>query len=176
MTPFAHGVWRKGFLRRRSERRNHSLLASRSRDCYAIDWNPHLQQARVRRARSILGVVMQVLLMMMAVTGAKEPPIANRTAIRVLRKQNVTEPIFGAGSSGTGKLFATAIGASGRFGMRSGFVHGKSSAGDTYPTTLAAPIEAEALSRGRQFEEEAANQLPPFKRQRMLPGIGKSCS
>lgn len=118
---------------------NHTLLASPSRHCCAIDWNPHLQQARVRRARSILGVVMQVFLMMMAVTGAKEPPIANRTAIRVLRKQNVTEPIFGAGSSGTGKLFATAIGASGRLSMRSGFIHGKSFAGDTYPTTPRRP-------------------------------------
>jgi hypothetical protein len=82
---------------------------------------------------------MQVFLMMMAVTGAKEPTIANRTAIRVLRKQNVTEPIFGAGSSGTGKLFATAIGASGRLSMRSDLIHGKSSAGDTYPTTPRRP-------------------------------------
>jgi hypothetical protein len=47
---------------------------------------------------------------MMAVVGAKKPPIADRATIRVLKQHMVKEPIFEAASSRTEELFAAAIG------------------------------------------------------------------
>ena len=70
-------------------------------------------------------MVVQVLFVMMAVSGAKEPPIAGRASIRVLKQQKVTEPIFDAAPSRTEELFATAIGTARALSVRSGFPHGK---------------------------------------------------
>src|SRR5258707_99852 len=73
--------------------------------------------------------VVQLFLVMMAMTEAKEPLIAGRAAIRVLKHHKVAKPIFDAGSFRTEKLFATAIGTAGGLSVRSSFLHGKSSAG-----------------------------------------------
>ncbi len=73
----------------------------------------------------VLGVVVQLFLVMMAVASAKEPLIAGRAAIRVLKHHKVAEPIFDAASFRTKELFATAIRATGGLSVRSGFVHGK---------------------------------------------------
>jgi hypothetical protein len=62
---------------------------------------------------------------MMAVAGAKEPPIAGRAAIRVLKQHMVKEPIFEAASSRPVGLFATAIGTTRDLSLKSGFVHGR---------------------------------------------------
>jgi hypothetical protein len=70
-------------------------------------------------------VVVQLFLVMMAVASAKEPLIAGRAAIRVLKHHKVAEPIFDAASFRTKELFATAIWATGGLSVRSGFVHGK---------------------------------------------------
>jgi hypothetical protein len=72
-----------------------------------------------------LSVVVQLFLVMMAVAEAKEPPIAGRAAIRVLKQHIPMEPIFDAASSRTEKLFATAMGTLSDWSLRSGFVHGK---------------------------------------------------
>jgi hypothetical protein len=47
---------------------------------------------------------------MMAITEAKEPLIAGRAAIRVLKQHMVKEPIFEAASSRTEEFRATAMG------------------------------------------------------------------
>jgi hypothetical protein len=70
-------------------------------------------------------VVVQMLFVMMAVSKAKEPPIAGRAAIRVLKQQMVTEPIFDAAPFRTEEMFATAIGTARGLIVRSGFLHGK---------------------------------------------------
>ena len=80
-------------------------------------------------ANTRLDVVVQLFLVMMAMTEAKEPLIAGRAAIRVLKHHKVAKPIFDAGSFRTEKLFATAIGTTGGLSVRSSFLHGKSSAG-----------------------------------------------
>jgi hypothetical protein len=46
---------------------------------------------------------------MMEVVGAKEPPIAVRAAIRVLKQHMMKEPIFEAPSPGTEEFPATAM-------------------------------------------------------------------
>ena len=51
-----------------------------------------------------------VFSVVMAEAGVKEPPIASRAAIRILRQHMVKEPIFEAASSRTEELFAAAIG------------------------------------------------------------------
>jgi hypothetical protein len=70
-------------------------------------------------------VVAHLFPVMMAVAGEKEPPIAGRTAIRVLKQHSVKEPIFEAASSRTEELFATAMGTTRYVNLRSGFVHGE---------------------------------------------------
>jgi hypothetical protein len=70
-------------------------------------------------------VVVQLVLVMMAASRAEEARIAGRAAIRVLKQQMVTEPIFDAPSSRTEELFATAIGTDRGLNVRSGFLHGK---------------------------------------------------
>src|SRR5216684_3890611 len=70
-------------------------------------------------------VMVQLFLVMMAVASAKEPLIAGRAAIRVLKHHKVAEPIFDAASFRTKELFATAIRATAGLSVRSGFVHGK---------------------------------------------------
>ena len=70
-------------------------------------------------------MVVLVSPVMMAVAGAKEPPIAVRAAVRVLKQQMVTEPIFDAAPSRTEELSATAIGTARGLIVRSGFLHGK---------------------------------------------------
>jgi hypothetical protein len=70
-------------------------------------------------------VVVLVFPGMMAVAGAKEPPIAVRAAIRVLKQHMVKEPIFEAASFRSEELFAAAIGTTRDLGLGSGFVHGK---------------------------------------------------
>jgi len=62
----------------------------------------------------------------MAVAEAKEPRIAGRAAIRVLKQQVVKEPIFEAAFSRMEEFFATATGTSrDTSSLRSGFVHGE---------------------------------------------------
>jgi len=68
-------------------------------------------------------MVVQLVPAMMAVVGPKEPPIAVRTAIRVLKQQMVKEPIFEAASSRTEEFPATAMGTIRDRSLRSGFVH-----------------------------------------------------
>jgi hypothetical protein len=58
----------------------------------------------------LLDVVVLMFSMMMAVVGAKEPQIAGRAAIRVLKQHMVKEPIFEAASSRSEELLATTIG------------------------------------------------------------------
>jgi hypothetical protein len=98
-----------------------------------------------------LGVVVKLVLAKMVVTRAKEPPIASRTAIRVLKHHKVTEPIGDALSSRSEELFATAMWTAGDLRLRSGFLHGKSSAGATYVTTFGGlnRNESSALKSGR---------------------------
>jgi len=91
-------------------------------------------------------VVVQLFLVMMAMTEAKEPLIAGRAAIRVLKHHKVAEPIFDAGSFRTEELFATAIGTTGGLSVRSSFLHGKSSAGDAYLTTLGDLLDSAYLA------------------------------
>jgi hypothetical protein len=55
-------------------------------------------------------MVVQLIPAMMEMAGAKEPPIAGRAAIRVLKQHMVKEPIFEAASSRTAEVPATAIG------------------------------------------------------------------
>jgi hypothetical protein len=55
-------------------------------------------------------MVVQLVPAMMAVAGTKEPPIAVRAAIRVLKQHMVKEPIFEAASSRTEEFPATAMG------------------------------------------------------------------
>jgi len=50
----------------------------------------------------------------MAETGVKEPLVASRAAIRLL-KQHMTNPIFEAASSRTEELFAATIGTTSAF-------------------------------------------------------------
>ncbi len=67
-------------------------------------------------------MVVQLFLVMMAMTEAKEPLIAGRTAIRVLEHHKVAEPIFDAASFRTEELFTAAIGTTRDMSLRSGFV------------------------------------------------------
>ena len=76
---------------------------------------------------------------MMTVAGTKEATIAGRTAIRVLKQHMAQEPIFDAASFRTKELFAATMGTTRDLSLRSGFVHGKSSAGDAYVTTDGRP-------------------------------------
>ena len=66
-----------------------------------------------------------VFPVMLAASGVKEPPIAGRAAIGVLKQQMVKEPISDAVSSRSEELFAAAIGASSGLSVGSGFVHGE---------------------------------------------------
>ena len=61
----------------------------------------------------------------MAVAGEKEPPIAHRAAIRVLKQDMAKEPIFDAASSGTEELFAATMGTTRDVRLRIGLVHGE---------------------------------------------------
>jgi len=92
----------------------------------------------------VLGVVVQLFLVMMAVASAKEPLIAGRAAIRVLKHHKVAEPIFDAASFRTKELFATTIRATGGLSVRSSFLHGNPLLGAFMLQRLAALIEAEA--------------------------------
>jgi len=69
--------------------------------------------------------VVQLFPVMMAVTGEKEPPIAARAAIWVLKQHVVKQPIFEADPSRTEELFATAMGTTRDLSLRSGFIHGR---------------------------------------------------
>jgi hypothetical protein len=69
-------------------------------------------------------VVVQFLVMM-AMTEAKEPLIAGRAAIRVLKHHKVAEPIFDAASFRPEELFAATMRTTRNLSLRSGFVHGK---------------------------------------------------
>jgi len=65
-------------------------------------------------------------VVVMAVAEAKEPRIAGRTAIRVLKQHIVKEPIFEAVFSRVEEFFATAIGITrDSSSLRNGLVHGK---------------------------------------------------
>jgi hypothetical protein len=66
-----------------------------------------------------------VFPVMLAVSGVKEPLIAGRAAIGVLKQQMVKEPIFEAVSSRSEEFFAAAIGTPSGFSVESGFVHGE---------------------------------------------------
>ena len=76
-----------------------------------------------------------VFSVVMAEAGVKEPPIASRAAIRILRQHMVKEPIFEAASSRPVEFFATAMGTTRGLRLKGGFVHGEPSAGDGYVTT-----------------------------------------
>ena len=67
-------------------------------------------------------MVVRLFLVMMAVASAKEPLIAGRAAIRVLKHHKVAEPIFDAASFRTKELFTAAIGTTRDMSPRSGFV------------------------------------------------------
>jgi hypothetical protein len=54
-------------------------------------------------------MMVQLVPAMMAVVGAKKPPIAVRASIRVLKQHMVKEPIFEAASSRTEEYPATAM-------------------------------------------------------------------
>src|SRR5258708_14508467 len=60
--------------------------------------------------RRKVAMVVLMFCVMMAVAGAKEPQIAGRAAIRVLKQHMVKEPIFEAASSRSKELFTAAIG------------------------------------------------------------------
>jgi hypothetical protein len=70
-------------------------------------------------------VVLLAFSVMMAEAGVKEPPIAGRAAIRVLKQHMVKEPIFEAASSRSEELFAAAIGTTRDLRLRGRFVHGE---------------------------------------------------
>jgi hypothetical protein len=70
-------------------------------------------------------MVVQLVPAMMELAGAKEPHIAGRAAIRVLKRDMVKEPIFEAASSRSEELFTVAIGTTRDLSLRSGSVHGK---------------------------------------------------
>ena len=73
-----------------------------------------------------LVVVMEFTVMSMAMAGKKEPPITDRTAIRIFKQNLAKEPLFDAFFSRTEELFAAAMGTTREdLRMRSGFVHGK---------------------------------------------------
>lgn len=75
-------------------------------------------------------MVVQLVPAMMAVVRAKEPPIAVRAAIRVLKQHMVKEPILETASSRAKEFTATAMRTIRDGSLRSGFVHGKSFGGD----------------------------------------------
>jgi hypothetical protein len=77
------------------------------------------------KARSLI----VVFLVPMTVASAKEPPIAGRTAIRILEHHEVSEPVFDATSSRPETFFAAAIRTARGLGVRSGLLHGKSFGG-----------------------------------------------
>jgi hypothetical protein len=85
-----------------------------------------------------------VFPVMMAVAGVKEPLIAGRAAIGVLKQQMVKEPIFESVSSRSVELFAAAIGAPIGFIVGSGFVHREN-------PLLECPVELAVLIES-QFE------------------------
>jgi hypothetical protein len=72
-----------------------------------------------------LDVVVLVFPVMMAVARAKEPSIAGRAAIRVLKQHMVKEPMFEAAPSLSEELFLAAIGTIRDLSLRSGFVRGE---------------------------------------------------
>jgi hypothetical protein len=72
-----------------------------------------------------LDVVVHLFPVLMTVAGAKEPPIACRAAIGVLKQHVVNEPIFEAASSRTKELFATAMRTTMYVSLRSDFIHGE---------------------------------------------------
>lgn len=132
-------------------------------------------QAAASLAHIVLGVVVQLFLVMVAVASAKEPLIAGCAAIRVLKHHKVAEPIFDAASFRTKEFFATTIRATG--GLRSSFLHGKSSAGGIYVTTSGGPNRSGSLAsknngaaRGRHLFtlrfHSAHNGYPSVSRRR----------
>jgi hypothetical protein len=68
-------------------------------------------------------VVVLVFSVITIVAGAKEPRIAGRAAIRVLKQHIVKEPIFEAASSRSEELFTAAIGTTRDLRLGSSFVH-----------------------------------------------------
>ncbi len=70
-------------------------------------------------------MVVLVFPVMMAVSGAKEPPIAGQAAIRILKQHMVKDPILEAAPSRSKELFAAAIRTPTDLNVRNGFVHGK---------------------------------------------------
>ena len=73
-------------------------------------------------------MVVLLFAVMMAVNGAKEPPVASRAAIRILEQHMAKKPIFKAASSRSVELLAAAIGTIRDLSVQSGFVHGTASA------------------------------------------------
>jgi hypothetical protein len=122
------------FKRRYFHTDRHNVLA-KPLTCPTGEWRT-MPCSGAYRTRTILGVVVKLVLVMMAVTRAKETPIANRTAERVLKHNKVPEPIGDAVSSRTEELFATAMRTAGALRLRSGFLHDKSSAGGPHVTTF----------------------------------------
>jgi hypothetical protein len=67
--------------------------------------------------------MLRLFVLTMPVAEAKEPPIAGRAAIRVLKQHMAKEPIPDTDSSRTEELFATAMGTTRDLSLRNGFVH-----------------------------------------------------
>jgi hypothetical protein len=91
-----------------------------------------------------------VFPMPMAVASAKEPPIAGRTAIRILEHHEVPEPVLDATSSRPEALFAAAIRTARGLSARGGLLHGKSFGAGFMLQRLAALVEVEAAVSGLQ--------------------------
>ena len=91
-----------------------------------------------------LAVVVQLFLVMMAVGRAKEPPVAGRAAITILKHREVPEPVFDATSSRLEELFAAAIWTARGLRVGSGLLHDKSFGGRVMLQRLAVLVEAEA--------------------------------
>ena len=87
-----------------------------------ISWTAESIHRASQLSRFALPVVMDFTVTM-AMAGKKEPPIARRTAIRILKKHTAKEPFFDAFSSRTEESFTTTIGTTRDLRLRSGFLH-----------------------------------------------------
>jgi hypothetical protein len=94
-------------------------------DC-ALDATMSEYSSSANRTRLGLDVMVRLSqLFLLGVPGAEEPPIAGRTAIRMLKQYIAKEPLFDTASSRTGESFATAMGTTRVLRPRSDFLHGK---------------------------------------------------
>jgi len=107
----------------------------------------NLNRARLLR----LGVVVHLPPAVNAVAGEKEPPIAGRTAIWVLKQHMVKEPIFEAASSRTEELFAAAMGTTTHVNLRRDFAHRKHLCWGNLYITAARSLIGSASSASKEW-------------------------